>query len=53
MNVLYTKEGGEAFKQHLLYMLVSAKCRGGVEQQFSMLVLSFYPGPQSLDGCPS
>lgn len=42
---------GVAFKQHLLYKLVSVECCGGIEQQFSILVLTLNPAPQSQDDC--
>lgn len=38
---------GVAFKQHLLYKLVSVECCGGIEQQFSVLVLTLNPGLQA------
>lgn len=47
---MYSQGGvGVAFKQHLLYKLVSVECCGGIEQQFSVLVLTPNPAPQSLD----
>lgn len=46
---MYSRQGGVAFKQHLLYKLVSVECCGGIEQQSSMLVLTLNPAPQSLD----
>ncbi len=50
---MYSRQGreGVAFKQHLLYKLVSVECCGGIEQQFSVLVLTLNPGPQYLDDC--
>jgi len=40
---------GVAFKQHLLYKIISVEYCGGIEQQFSMLVLTLYPGLQPLN----
>lgn len=40
---MYSRQGGGggvAFKQHLLYKLFLVECCGGIEQQFSMLVLT-------------
>lgn len=39
---------GVAFKQHLLYTLVSVECCGGIELHFSMLVLSLTHGNHAL-----
>ncbi len=49
---MYSRQGrGVALKQHLLYKLVSVECCGGIEQQFSIYVLTLNPAPQSLDDC--
>lgn len=46
---MYSRQGrGVAFQQHLLYKLVSVECCG-IEQQFSVLVLTLNPGPLALD----
>lgn len=46
---MYSRQGrGVAFKQHLLYKLVSVECCVGIEQHFSMLVLALNLAPQSL-----